>query len=441
MSRSFRLDKLQLYDVAEKQLPYYSSTIRPLRSSTPVDTDGIVVRVIDGKPYDHPVLQAQHMMQILASYTINHDSKYLAEVDAHAARMESYAVNFGGAAFLPYSFPFNLHGKAALSLSAPWYSGMAQGQALGAFSRLARVTGSKQHREFADALFASFNRANDARAPWTPVVDADNALWFEEYPEKTGGSCRALNGHIFAVYGLYDYWQLTQSRLARDYVIGGMSAVSAHITAFRNPSWISHYCLTHKVTSPSYHKVHVGQLYQLFTYTGSSAFAQEADQFIADYPTAQGGGRCHLQAGTHSLRSLSAGGASSSTVVLKQAATFDCDSRAGLAGAPGVYLRLSSGPYKGLWVREVAEHSYITGAIEGYWYAHPRLLQFAQGAFTGHKFGADGTSVQQKTQTLNGPSAAHTSQRLVQNGQLHHKILDGIWNGWWIPDNDRVTLA
>lgn len=439
----FRSDPHQLRGVSAELLPYYSAAAGPLVGNVPVDGDGIVVRVIAGKNYDHPVLQAQHMLHGLASYHINHDARYLSDVEAHAARIQSYAVMSGGAAYLPYPFPFNLHGKSSWTLPAPWYSGMAQGQALGAFSRLAKLTGEQKYADFADQLFASFSRIDDPEAPWAPTVDSDDALWFEEYPRPNGASCRALNGHIFAVYGLYDYWQLTQSAEAGRYVIGGMSAVAAHLETFRNPGWISHYCLTHLVTSTSYHRVHVGQLYQLFTYTGSSFFARQADLFLQDYPTAQAGGTAVLSAGNHQVWESSAdqGDGGPVSVKLTTDETAACDSRAGLPGKTGVYLHITTGTLQGRWVKELPGKSFLRVLTEGYRFAYPRLLRFAAGTYTGHKFDANGDSAQQKPRRLNASSAAHVSQRLIGNGTLYYKVLDGIWAGWYMPNDDRMTLT
>lgn len=432
----------QLRDVPRQHLPYYVSTAGPLTGNLTFDREGIAVRVTAGKSYDHPVLQAQYMMQRLASYQVNHDPRYLASVEAHAARIQSYAQIWDGAAYLPYPFPFNLHGNPSWVLAPPWFSGMAQGQALGAFSRLARETGKAEYRIFADKLFASFSKINSANAPWAPVTLSSGDLWFEEYPGPPGQADRAMNGHIFAIFGLYDYWQLIRSSTAATYATKGMEAVAGVIDTIRNPGWISNYCITHRVTSTSYHRVHVGQLYQLFTFTGDASFARIADEFLEDYPTAQAGGRAYIGAGDHAGLSLTGSGGRMSSVRLTaaKAEAASCDSRAKLAGRDGVFLRITSGTLRGYWVKELPKRSFIRLYVEAYKFSQPRLLRFTQGEYTGHKFNTNGASMAQKTTTLNSNSAAHVGLRAICNGAMYYKMLDGIWTDWWIPDNDRVTL-
>ena len=44
--------------------------------------------------------------------------------------------------------------------------------------------------------------------PWISGIDGDNYLWLEEYPDSDQPN-KTLNGKIFAIYGLYDFYQLT----------------------------------------------------------------------------------------------------------------------------------------------------------------------------------------------------------------------------------------
>ena len=436
VSRSF-----ELRDVDPKLLPYYTTVVGPLTDNTPRDASGVVVRVINGKSYDHPVLQAQHMLFGLASYQVNGDERYLSDVVKHAERIMSYAIVVKGAAYVPYSFAFNLHGNPQWRLAAPWYSGMAQGQALGAFSRLAAVTKDDRFRQFAVKLFESFVKVNDQDAPWAPNVDAASALWFEEYPHPHS-PCRALNGHIFAIYGLYDYWQLTSSPAARDHAIGGISAVATYIDSFRNSGWISNYCLTHRATSVSYHRVHVTQLYQLFAYTGATIFAQKADLLILDYPTAQRGGHAELAAGRHELWETPGRGTPTITT-LAHDEEFTCDERAKFPAAHGIYLHVGFGSsdLKGKWVKEHPSRSRLKLLTDGYRFAYPRLLRFrTRGEYTAYQFDANGNYIQRYKRSLNAASAAHVTVRLLGNGLLHYRIADGIWAGWYMPSDDRLEL-
>ncbi len=51
-----------------------------------------------------------------------------------------------------------------------------------------------------------------------------------------------FNGHIFALYGLYDYAMLTGDAHAIDFFDGGATTIRNHIDTIRVPGGISYYC-------------------------------------------------------------------------------------------------------------------------------------------------------------------------------------------------------
>src|SRR5690606_32879878 len=98
-----------------------------------------IYRHTDGRWYDHPVGQAQYVVNMLRNHRIDPDPQYLDLAIANANRLLQRAVRHGGAIFFPYPFDYGLHGRG--TMAAPWYSGMAQGIALSGFVRLHELTG------------------------------------------------------------------------------------------------------------------------------------------------------------------------------------------------------------------------------------------------------------------------------------------------------------
>ncbi|WP_203136300.1 D-glucuronyl C5-epimerase family protein [Microbacterium sp. JZ31] len=198
---NYRQNAYAIRELPQSMWPYIAAGPGPLEGTNTYDDEGVSVRVVGGEEFDHPVLQAQFMLTRLSSYGHNGDPEYLARIIAHAERLIDNAVIARDAMYLPYPFDWALHGDRSDMMIAPWYSAMAQGQALSAFVRLYEATGNERYRTVADQLFASFKNLRAAGSPWTVNVDDEGYLWFEEYA-KDPGADRSVNGHIFAIYGV-----------------------------------------------------------------------------------------------------------------------------------------------------------------------------------------------------------------------------------------------
>lgn len=169
-------------------------------------------------------------------------------------------------------------------MTSPWFSGMAQGEALSAFSRLAQITGENKYKDIADRVFASFLHtpvAGNVVDPWVATVDDDGHYWVEEYPRNP--PAHTLNGKIFAIWGLYEYYQLTEKEDVKYITQAAITTVLEYIDEFRVPEQVSYYCLDHKVQSEKYHRIHINQLSKLYDLTGRSKFSKYASLLRSDY--------------------------------------------------------------------------------------------------------------------------------------------------------------
>ncbi len=213
----FHVDPHTLQTVPESMLAYNGSTIVAPYGDR--DSSGaFIYRHTDGRWYDHPVGQAQYVVNMLRNHRLDPRQEYLDLAVANADRLLKRAVRHGGAIFFPYGFDYALHGRG--TMKAPWYSGMAQGVALSGFVRLWELTGEQKWRDAADQTYRSFLISRQAGAPWVTVVD-NGLLWFEEYPWTPYD--HTYNGHNFATYGLYDYWRITGSRDAELLTLGAIT--------------------------------------------------------------------------------------------------------------------------------------------------------------------------------------------------------------------------
>src|SRR6266568_8811655 len=147
---------------------------------------------------------------------------------------------------------------------------MAQGLAASFFVRLARASGQPGFLRTAGLVMRAMEnlRTRDDRA-WVSTVDSLGYLWIEEYPLAHD---HTLNGYLFALFGLYEYWLATGSSDAETLLMGGVATLHQYLPQVRNPGGISLYCLKHHVQSIGYHHIHIWQLRLLGQITGDTFF-------------------------------------------------------------------------------------------------------------------------------------------------------------------------
>lgn len=270
-SAAFTINRL-----APGSRPYAQSTPVSLTDTGTHDASGVRMSLRNGRLYDHPVGQAQYGILLHDAYRLTGNRAYLDRSIRNAQRLVDRRVLRGNAWFYPYRFPFRLHGNAE-TLTPPWFSMMAQGQALSLFTRLAGTTGQARWRQAADHTFASFLLPFASRRPWGVYVK-DRLLRLEEYPDpaRLWGD-QTYNGHVFALFGLYDYVALTGSADALTMLRGALTTARDLVPKLRVPGWRSHYCLRHLHDSGHYHGIHIRQQQMMQAITGDAAFARNAD--------------------------------------------------------------------------------------------------------------------------------------------------------------------
>ncbi|WP_314147269.1 cell wall-binding repeat-containing protein [uncultured Leifsonia sp.] len=255
--------------------------------SIKLDSTGLLIynRVDTHTRADHPVAYAQYGISALLEYKRTGQKVWLDRAIRQADRLVAIRTESRGAWWYPYSFPWTYYSR---TLTAPWWSGMAQGEALSLFVRLAETTGDARWNTAADKTFASFTVPHSSTAPWASLV-IDKHLYFEEYAGNQP-PLLVLNGHVFALFGLYDYWKHTGSALALRYFDGGASTVLDRMMPLvRLEGGVSYYCVQYEYCqvpawqNPTYHVIHSWQLDTLARLTGDDAFTTWADLLRSDW--------------------------------------------------------------------------------------------------------------------------------------------------------------
>ncbi len=440
----FRVDNFTLQTVPEDMLAYYGSTILEVYG-TRDSTGAFIYRHTDGRWYDHPVGQAQYVVNMLRNYRLDPRQQYLDLAVANANRLLQRAVRHQGALFFPYGFDFELHGRG--TMKAPWYSGMAQGIALSGFVRLWEVTGDEKWMTAARDTFLSFRVPRQAGTPWFAVVENGN-LWFEEYPWTPYD--HTFNGHNFATYGVYDYWRVTGNGEAKLLTLGGIATAARVAGTVRVAGGISHYCiaqscLDRRVRNVNYHLTHIGQFVQLHRYTASETFGRLADTFTADNPDFRIAGTVVFLPGEHvSYRFDSAGrGSTVRSTTLASSSNAPYSQRnvpyGWIRPGNGIWFYMSGGYFEGTWIRE-SSRAYARGFVDRLTYYWPRPVSVGSGTRTGYQFDANGAITGSKAVST-GVATWHFTVRAKINGQLAAYLSSGPLAGYWLPIGTSNTAS
>ena len=182
-----------------------------------------------------------------------------------------------GTWLLPHNFDFEYFQP----LKAPWYSGMTQGDFLCVLVRTYELTDNAIYMNAANEVFRSFLRMKDESEPWTVFEDKRGCYWIEEYPVDPPSM--TLNGFIFGLYGVFEYYQLTKSEEAYEVLQRSLSTIVNYIPYFRRRGLPSLYGFRFRHFSAKYHMIHIGQLRYLYSWTHDSTFSAWADSLQSDW--------------------------------------------------------------------------------------------------------------------------------------------------------------
>jgi len=257
-------------------MPNTSDTAIPLPTNQLSDDNGVPLSEVDGEAYYHPVAISMQALLSADAYRVTQNPAYLDRAIANMQALLERAHRVDGAIYFPYDFTFNPGGRLMEEqMTPPWYSGMAQGLALVALSRLHRHTGNEAYRKAARGVFLTFQRPRGRCTPWVVFVDDNSYYWIEEYAGRQPH--RVLNGFMFGVFGLYEYWRTTEDPEAPPLIIAALTTLKHFAPQFRRPRENSLYDLTFRFPAEDiYHRIHVDQLREMHRISGDTFFQELA---------------------------------------------------------------------------------------------------------------------------------------------------------------------
>ena len=240
------------------------------------DEEGIPQVKYDGVFYDHPVTLCRYALNLHGRIVRGEPElteKFIKVVD----RLLSLQDRKG--AFL-YPFPYRLYGH---NFAPGWPSGMAQGMGLSVLRRAYDLTKDRKYLLPGNRAAYFFLRTREEGGVRTTLADLDPSLsgyvWLEEF--ATVPANYKLNGFMFTLFGLYDWWQRDPNAttgsiaLAGDLFREGVKTVEATLHYFDMDGYTTtdlRYIVvpgTMPRMNQPYHRIHIFQLHTLAEITGS----------------------------------------------------------------------------------------------------------------------------------------------------------------------------
>lgn len=153
--------------------------------------------------------------------------------------------------------------------SPSWVSAMAQGLALKEFIHAYKLTRDARYLEIMERMVNAYHVPIEEGG--LLYVDPNDNWWFEEYACKR--KPRVLNGFVYALDGLYEYYLFSNSSKAKHAYERGIETLERHLHEYDSGNW-TYYDLEKYPASRVYHELHVQQMALLYNQTGREAFLE-----------------------------------------------------------------------------------------------------------------------------------------------------------------------
>lgn len=165
------------------------------------------------------------------------------------------------------------------NMIAPWRSGLANGVSLQVLIKAHAITGDEKYLATAKQILSSFYV--DVDKGGVTYKSEDKGWWFEEFADEGGYVSRVLNGHMFAVVGIYEYSIYANDSSARYLVDQGLIALKNNLSKYDNNEGPSYYDLRGTLSNVKYHAIHVNLLSRLFKISGDPILKFYGDKWGA----------------------------------------------------------------------------------------------------------------------------------------------------------------
>lgn len=164
------------------------------------------------------------------------------------------------------------------SVGVPYTSGMTSGLAIQVFTDAYRLTKSSKYLEYAKALLNGY---------FVPVqaggftYTGDKGWWYEELADTAMHTPHILDGHIFAITGVYEYWLVTKDDSAAIIIDKGIQSLKSTLACYDIGNGWAYYDIYKKPADKKYQRILTAQMQQLYSISANSLFKFYYDKWNA----------------------------------------------------------------------------------------------------------------------------------------------------------------
>jgi hypothetical protein len=243
----------------------------------PRDEDGVILfdYYFDiGRQYN-PLAVAQYGLGHYNLYLDNGAPEHLGVAITQADWLvKNLEENNEGLPVWRHKFPW--HYKQGLA--AGWYSAHSQGTGISLLGRMYKTTGDEKYLRAAREAFRSMNIA--IANGGVKFTDGEGNIWLEEY--IIDPPTHILNGFLWALWGVWDYWLLTKDEAAFELWNGCIATLKKNLPRYDAGFW-SLYDLSRQalkmIASPFYHSLHIVQLEATYRMSQEETFRSYSEKF------------------------------------------------------------------------------------------------------------------------------------------------------------------
>ena len=235
------------------------------------DAEGVPQTLYGDTYYDHPVTFCRYGLHLHDRITKGEDDLRPLFFRVVNRLIATQSVDGG----FRYPFPYRVYGH---QFEAGWASAMAQGMGLSLLRRADDLQRDSGFTRAGNKAVVFLTRSIDTGGVQTTLADLEPSLtdyiWLEEFATRPANY--KLNGFLFTLLGLYDWWQRAPNRtegsktvIAGDLFHRGAQSAALSLPYFDLRGFTTPDCRYMFIPSvtpriqPGYHRVHIYQLHAL----------------------------------------------------------------------------------------------------------------------------------------------------------------------------------
>lgn len=253
-----------------KNLGYYHGDFRKCLHDHTFDENGIIAYVksdVESDVYYNPNAVAEYAIIQYENFLRTSKEKYLGEFKKNADWLAENATAVGDDKVCFYYLYDTPEEKA------PWGSGIAQGIGISALLRASQAFDEPRYLDVAERAFNMLDAP--IREGGFRFENEQFKLWYEE-----DNHCgHILNGHIYALLGVYDLYRVTQNEFYHQKFLAGVQTIKENIALFDMGFNTKYNADSSYPANTPYHSIHMTLFQILHNITGDKFFLDRANRF------------------------------------------------------------------------------------------------------------------------------------------------------------------